>query len=163
MRMRKAPPAFMLLLLAACGSRSPVAKGAENTAALPTINKPAPSPHGEPPKTSTAAAASRPTASAFAFPTALQGRWGLTPMDCTSTRGDAKGLLIIAPDRMQFYESRALPATDVQVTGDAVAGTFDFTGEGQSWSKYQSLQIRSHSLIRTESNPTASFSYAKCE
>jgi len=153
----------LCVLLAACGSRSPVAKGAENTAALPTINKPAPSPHGEPPKTSAGTTAHQPVKGAFAFPAALQGRWGLTPMDCTSTRGDAKGLLIVTTDRMQFYESRALPGADVQVTGDAVAGTFDFTGEGQSWSKYQSLQVRNHKLIRTESNPTASFSYAKCE
>ena len=159
--MRTTALAFCLLL-AACGSRSPVAKGAENTAELPTINKPASSPHGEPPKTGTTPARSEPAATSIAFPPALQGRWGLTPMDCTSTRGDAKGLLVIGPGTLQFYESRALPGADVQVTGDSVAGTFDFAGEGQSWSKYQSLQLRDHKLIRTESNPTASFSYAQC-
>lgn len=162
MRMRTAA-LTLFALLAACGSRSPVAKGAENTAALPTINKPAPSPHGEPPKTDAGTTAHEPAAKTFTFPAALRGRWGLTPMDCTTTRGDAKGLLMVTPDRMIFYESRAFPGADVQVTGDAVTGTFDFTGEGQSWSKYQSLQLRNHQLIRTESNPTASFSYAKCE
>ena len=42
---------------------------------------------------------------ATAIPASLHGRWGLTPADCTSTRGDAKGLLIVSADGLKFYES----------------------------------------------------------
>ena len=86
----------------------------------------------------------------------------MTPGDCTSTRGDAKGLLIIEPQLLRFYESRAVPTADVQGDNTSASGTFQFTGEGQSWSKYESLQLQKTLLVRTESNPTASFTYAKC-
>ena len=43
------------------------------------------------------------------IPATIQGRWGLTPADCISNRGDAKGLLIIAADSLKFYELRARP------------------------------------------------------
>ena len=36
---------------------------------------------------------------------ALQGNWGMVPADCTSTRGDNKGLLRITATTLQFYES----------------------------------------------------------
>jgi hypothetical protein len=150
-------------LLASCGSRSPVAKGAQNTTGLPTVNKPEASPSGAPPRNSAVKQPVTEPAKRVAIPAALQGRWGLTPMDCTSKGGDAKGLLIVEPNVLRFYESRAMPAADVQTGPNSMAGTFDFTGEGQSWSKYQALELRDHKLIRTESNPTASFSYAKCD
>ena len=37
-----------------------------------------------------------------------------------------------------------------------------FAGEGQSWTKYESLKLDQNVLVRTETKPTASFSYAKC-
>jgi hypothetical protein len=96
------------------------------------------------------------------IPAALLGRWGLSPADCTSTRGDAKGLLIVSPTELRFYESRAVPANDAQTDSDSISGDFAFTGEGQSWTKYESLKIDKQVLVRTETKPTASFSYAKC-
>lgn len=153
--------------LGACSASGPVAKEARNSAAPATTNKPAPSANasGGPPSNQVVAQdVSAPASDQVApkIPASLQGRWGLSPMDCTSTRGDAKGLLVIGPQDLRFYESRAVPTGDVQADANSAAGTFNFVGEGQSWAKYQSLQVRETLLIRTESNPTASFTYAKC-
>jgi hypothetical protein len=150
-----------VLAVAACGGNDPVAKGANQTAGLPDINATAPSAAGEP-HSQTEPAKPLPAAAA-GIPAALQGRWGLTPADCMPGRADAKGLLIVTAQELRFYESRAVPAADDVGTGaDAISGNFAFTGEGQSWTKYQALKVDKHGLTRTETNPSASFSYAKC-
>lgn len=152
----------LILTIAACGKRDPVADNA-NGAALPApANDTTPDPAGMPPANATAPANGVAPTAAATIPVPLQGRWGLTPADCTSTRGDAKGLLVVAPDRMTFYESRAVPSTGVEVDGDSISGNFDFTGEGQAWSKYESLKRDRDKLTRTETNPAASYTYAKC-
>ena len=153
---------LLVLAIAACGGNDPVDKKAENTAGLPEINATAPSAAGEPNvKTAPAEAAPIP-APAATIPTSLHGRWGLTPADCTSALGDAKGLLVVNAGELRFYESRAVPAADVDIDADSISGNFVFTGEGQSWVKFESLKIDKGVLTRTETKPTASFSYAKC-
>jgi hypothetical protein len=144
----------------ACGGRDPVAKEANNVAGLPSINEDAPRADGSPPANISAPAA--PTSAATKIPLALQGRWGLSPGDCTSTLGDAKGLLVISDAELRFYESRAAPGPDAQADDNSVSGTFAFTGEGQSWSKFEALKLQGHDLVRTETKPAASFTYAKC-
>ncbi len=151
-----------LAALAACGKPDAVADGANNVEGLPTANTPAPSPTGAPPTNAAANTSGTPT-SAAAIPAALQGRWGLTPVDCTSTLGDAKGLLIVGSDELRFYESRAVPSPGVQTSPDSVSGNFAFTGEGQEWEKYESLEVQKDKLIRTERNPVASFTYVRCK
>jgi len=84
-------------------------------------------------------------------------------MDCTSTRGDAKGLLMIGPADLKFYESRAVPEPDTQTGKDSITGNFAFTGEGQTWTKFEALELKGRELVRTESNPVASFTYARCK
>lgn len=148
--------------LAACGGRDPVADEAENAEALPTVNEADPSPTGGPPPPENAVAANENQASAL-IPVALRGHWGLSPADCVSSRGDAKGLLEISADRLRFYESVAVPGPNVLTTEDSVGGTFNFTGEGQSWSKYQNLRLRNGRLVRTERDPVASFRYVRCD
>ena len=101
-------------------------------------------------------------AAATAIPPTLHGRWGLTPGDCTSTQGDAKGLLIVSASELRFYESRAKPTSNVETDDDSMSGDFAFTGEGQSWTKFQALKLQGQDLVRTETNPSASFNYAKC-
>ena len=96
------------------------------------------------------------------IPAALQGRWGMTPQDCTSTRGDAKGLITISGDRMKFYESTARPSSDVQASADSVSGKFDFTGEGQTWTRHQVVEIQKGNLVRTQSDPMESYTYVRC-
>ena len=147
--------------LAACGKPDAVANGANDVDALPTLNTPAPSPTGAPPADAAANTSGAP-APAAGIPAALQGRWGLTPVDCTTTLGDAKGLLIVNSDELRFYESRAVPSPDVQTDAGTTRGTFHFTGEGQTWNKFESLKLNGGKLTRTEGNPTASYTYAKC-
>ena len=150
----------LILAVAGCSKPNPVDRQAGNTGGLPDINASAPTTTGEP-HVATGPAQQLPP-SATTIPAALQGRWALSPGDCTSTRGDAKGLLIVTPSELRFYESRAVPTGDVQTDSDSMSGNFAFTGEGQSWTKYESLKIDKQVLVRTETKPTASFSYAKC-
>ena len=158
------------LALAGCGSSDPVAEDAENVTALPSIDNVAggrdgvPSADGAPPQNTAAAPTVGPpsTGPAAAIPAALRGRWGMTPGDCTSTRGDAKGLLIIDGNGMRFYESAAHAVSNVETSDDSFSANFAFTGEGQSWTKYQALSLDDDRLIRTESSPMASFTYARC-
>lgn len=151
--------------LVSCGKQDPVA---DNIAALnlpvPASDR-APNPTAAPPAGSSAMAAEPPvavTATATAIPAALQGRWGLAPADCTSTRGDAKGLLAIDGTELRFYESRAVPLPGVQVGDASIRGDFRFTGEGQEWTRFERLERNGANLVRTESNPAASYTYAKC-
>lgn len=156
------------LVLAGCDNRDPVADGADNTAGLPSDDHVAgakdgtPSADGSAPANVQTVPAGTPPQAAAAIPAALHGRWGLTPADCTSTRGDTKGLLVVSSDRLTFYESRAVPARNVRASSNSIGADFDFTGEGQSWTKFETLQLKKDKLVRTESRPMASFTYARC-
>ena len=134
--------------MAACEKRDPVAEDANAIPAAPVANAGAGTPS--------------PDAGTGPIPAALRGRWGMTPGDCTSTRGDAKGLLEIGPDYLKFYESRAVPGTSIETEANAISGNWNFTGEGQQWSRYVSLQLQGKVLNRTERNPVASYDYARC-
>ena len=155
--------------VAACDARDPVADEAENTVGLPSVDNVAggrdgqPSAEGAPPADGAAVEpAPADAAPAASIPAALQGRWGMTPADCTSMRGDAKGLLVVGSGGLQFYESRAVPARNVAKSSDSISADFAFTGEGQSWSKFQTLTLDDDKLVRTESSPMASFTYVRC-
>lgn len=154
--------AFALMAtVVACSGRDPVADGANNVIGLPAANANAPSPpDGSPPANATAPA--EPAAPSSKIPAALQGRWGLTPGDCTSALGDAKGLLVVNGRELRFYESRAVPSPGIDAESDSITGNFRFTGEGQNWTKFEKLERRDNKLVRTESNPAASYIYAKC-
>lgn len=150
----------LMVSIVACTRRDPVAAEANNVTGLPSVATDTASPDGAPPQNASAPPVA--TSDASGIPAALQGRWGLTPGDCTSALGDAKGLLVVNEAELRFYESRAVPGKDVQADADSISGTFDFTGEGQSWSKFEALKLQGHDLVRTETKPAASFSYAKC-
>ena len=151
----------LILAIVSCGRSEPVDKQAAKAAApLPDINASAPSSIGEPHKNTEPAKPLPPPA--LTIPAALQGRWGLAPADCSGDPSAAKGLLVVMPGELRFYESKAVPSADVAADGDSISGTFAFTGEGQSWTRYEALKINRNVLTRTEIKPTASFSYAKC-
>jgi len=151
-----------MLAVVACGKRDPVADEANKVVGLPASEKSGPDATGAPPAKA-APLPARPPATPAPIPVALQGHWGLAPMDCTSTRGDAKGLLIVGPDNLKFYESRAVPGQNAQAGTDSISGDFHFTGEGQTWTKFEALELKGRKLVRTESNPLASFTYARCK
>jgi hypothetical protein len=165
--MRLRVPVISLALIAAiaaCSNPGPVANGANQITAVPAqSNEPEPTPAGGPPAHHANAEAPVPQPSApTAIPAALQGRWGLAPRDCTSALGDAKGLLVVSASELRFYESRAVPSADVQTTPSSIGGIFHFTGEGQTWSRYETLKRSADKLVRTESNPATSYTYARC-
>ena len=152
---------FALVAVASCSDREPVDKrAAADAAALPMVNAAAPTATGEPHGTTEAAKPLPPPA--IAIPAAVQGRWGLTPAACMAGRPDSKGLLVVTAGALQFHESRAVPAVDVASDRGSISGKFAFTGDGRSWTKYEALKVRNRNLVRTEMNPTASFTYAKC-
>lgn len=158
--------AVAALSLAACGENDPVDDNA-NAGALPpppSVESSDPSGAAPPPN---ASAQPRPgnarSNSAATIPARFHGRWGLVPEDCTSTRGDAKGLLTVADRELRFYESVSVPVGNVEANEDSFSADFAFTGEGMNWSKFQSLELQDGKLVRTESSPMASYTYARCD
>lgn len=149
--------------LAACGRPGAVADEAKNGSDLPDASQPSSSPSGGAPDAGAAAGNAVGTAPVSNIPAALRGRWGLSPTDCTSTIGDATGLLVVGDNELRFYESVAVPAGSIQTSPNSISGDFAFTGEGQQWTRHQTLELRNGQLVRTERNPIASFRYVRCE
>ena len=101
------------------------------------------------------------------IPAAIRGRWGMVPGDCTSTRGDAKGLLTITAGKLQFYESVGTLDTIMEAEPTRIRAAFDFEGEGMTWQREVVLdaQDAGATLIRREYGEDAEpgpFRYAKC-
>ena len=155
--------------LVACSGQDPVADNASDNAAVPAevdVLPPDESDatptndleNGDDEDVNVGDASGAPTS----IPAAFHGRWGLTPADCVTSRSDTKGLLIVAADGMRFYEAQAKPQGDLRFTPTSVSGSFAFTGEGQNWKKHEVLEIQDHKLVRTESAPMASYTYAPC-
>ena len=90
------------------------------------------------------------------------------PADCTSTRGDAKGLIEVTDKQIKFYESRATLATVAESADTRLVADFAFSGEGQTWQRRMTLEAQDggKALVRTETGPDAMpgpLRYAKCE
>lgn len=102
------------------------------------------------------------------IPVALQGRWGLVPGDCTSTRGDAKGLLTISASALRHYESVGKLRSVSSVTTNSISGTFAYTGEGMNWTRDVTLSVQDNgnSLNFGDSgagSPPSDRTYARCQ
>lgn len=107
------------------------------------------------------------TAQADSIPTAIQGRWGLVTADCTSTRGDAKGLIDISENRIEYYESRGTIDAIADVNDDRIRATYAMTGEGMTWTTDMELALTDggSSLVRREFGEDAMvdpLTYTKC-
>jgi len=98
------------------------------------------------------------------IPAPFHGRWGMVPADCTSTKGDAKGLIKIGDKTIDFFESKGTLTKVVLNAPENFTGTFAFTGEGQSWTNSQNLKLTnsSNTLIRSETDVDQSYSYQRC-
>lgn len=146
--MKPAALLALVLVLGACGQRTDTT-GQYNLAAPDgspeafIANEAAPAPDGP-------------------IPEAFHGRWGLVPEDCTSTRGDAKGLLTVSGDSLRFYESRATLAHLIGSWPEKLEAEFAFSGEGQEWSKTETLALTasSNTLVRTEDG--VEYRYRRC-
>lgn len=151
-----------------CSGRDPVADDANNSASQPEIDVLPPDESTVAPTNQLDTGDGEPLNNAQAvepgkIPAALHGRWGLTPGDCTSNRGDTKGLLIVSADGLKFYESQGKPAGELKTSADSASGDFAFAGEGMNWKKFQVLELQRGKLVRTESSPMQSFAYARCQ
>ena len=101
------------------------------------------------------------------IPEPFQGRWGLTQADCTSTRGDAKGLLTISDARLTFYEAKGTLNKVIAVTDTSFAARYGFSGEGQTWLRTERFSLVKAELHRATDaepgqEPPVNLTYARC-
>ena len=101
------------------------------------------------------------------IPAQFHGRWGLTKADCTSTRGDAKGLLTINDARLTFYESKGTLAKVLGATDTSFDANYGFSGEGQSWERVERLKLVNANLNRRTDakagqEPPVDLMYERC-
>jgi hypothetical protein len=94
------------------------------------------------------------------IPEQYRGRWGMVAADCTSTRGDAKGLITIGDKSIRFYESTATLKEQRPAIATSFSGLFGFTGEGQTWQKVMTFTRSGDTLKRAEDGGT--FTYKRC-
>ncbi len=162
--MRKLIIAGLFAGVAACTSEQAAQPEAtENVAIdLAAENSAAPVTNGTAPAADPDAPVSSEPIEARAIPVAFHGRWGMTREDCTSTRGDAKGLLVIDGTTLRFYESRAVPR-NVELRGpNEWRADLDYSGEGQTWSEKTIVTLSNggKTLRRMADGP---WTYQRCE
>ena len=101
------------------------------------------------------------------IPAAMRGRWGLVAADCEPGRADAKGLLTITADKLEFYESVGTLSAITEAGPARIRASFDFEGEGMEWQRDATLDVEDDgaTLIRREYGEDAApgpFKYTKC-
>ena len=101
------------------------------------------------------------------IPAALRGRWGLVPADCTTKRGDDKGLITIGATTIKFYESVAKLGKVAQRSATTLRASYAFSGEGMDWSRDMvlALQPGGKVLIKQEFGadaPPEPYKYTQC-
>ena len=94
------------------------------------------------------------------IPAQYHGRWGMVPADCTSTRGDNKGLITVGDKAVRFFEAVATVKERRPSTGTSYSGLFSFTGEGQNWEKVMTFTRTGDRLKRAEE--AGEFAYTRC-
>lgn len=129
-----------LAVVSACSSKSDAPQPTASATETEEVLQETPAPM----ETSVAAddAGSSATGGMSEIPETIRGRWGLVPADCTSTRGDAKGLLVVSADQLRFYESVAKLGEIKEAGESRIRGTFDYSGEGQSWTNDVVLDVQ---------------------
>ena len=97
-----------------------------------------------------------------AIPSVLHGRWGVTPSDCSSERGESKGLITISAASISFYESVARPAEIYKATPTSIHGEFAFIGEGMAWTNPMRWSVDGNKLTRIDSEEESRLVYTRC-
>ncbi|HVL79924.1 MAG TPA: hypothetical protein VM346_11660 [Sphingomicrobium sp.] len=148
---RVAFPAFAFLLLAACNDNSPVAKEARQDS---------------PPESAVMSGDKSPTVvdrrGAGVIPAPLHGLWAMTPADCDRPTGGAEAFIEVRGGELRFQDKTGWPTADAQTTDRSISGNFAFQEGSERSTRFQSLQLRDEKLIRTESDPMRSYTYARC-
>ncbi|WP_296221488.1 hypothetical protein [uncultured Sphingomonas sp.] len=96
------------------------------------------------------------------LPQPFIGRWGLTAEDCTGTAGNNAGLMVIAPDLLTFYESRAAVRGLQAISPTEVRVTLTFTGEGQEWTQETPLILGEDGVTLTRLVDGRKLQYTRC-
>lgn len=161
---RSAVSGALLLALAACGGSRDDAEQLQPEAES-SASTTAPSDTQATPDGTLAAPVETPVT--VTIPQSIQGRWGMVPADCTSTKGDTKGLLTITPTRLQFYESVGTLTSVTELAPKTLRADFDFTGEGMEWHREQQFEATDdgRTLTRRELGDDAApgpFRYTRC-
>lgn len=94
------------------------------------------------------------------IPAQYRGRWGMVAGDCTSNRGDAKGLIAIGERMVRFYESQATLKEQRPARATSFSGLFAFEGEGEKWQKVMTFTRAGDTLLRAEEG--GRFTYRRC-
>ena len=164
----RALPALLFMALAAC--RQPANDGdatigneVNAVAAANAGTEAAPPSEQSPSLAENNSSAELPTS----IPALFQGRWGINRADCTSTRGDAKGLLTIEDARLIFYESRGALGDVLGATPTSFDARYGFTGEGQTWKRTERLSLVDGKLQRRTDaepgqEPPVNLTYERC-
>ena len=163
-------PIAFVLSVTACGGSEAVDDDAENAEGLDQVvaqaNATAEAVHNQADTTPPAPVTNQevpdvapPTPGAI-IPARYHGRWGLVPADCTSTRGDNKGLITVGDTSIRFYESTATLTRQRPARATGFSGDFIFTGEGQRWQKVMTLTRTGDRLERADQE--GSFTYKLC-
>lgn len=152
-----------LLALAACQA-APETNAAQDAAAANQAAAPVKDVETLPPdETAIAQAAGAASLGSLkAIPDAFRGRWGMVPNDCDPKRDDAKGLVEIGSDSMKFYESRAKLTKVSAASPEKIEAEFAFTGEGQNWTKVETLTLTGSSNTLTRTEDGGAFTYKRC-
>ncbi|MEO7813893.1 MAG: hypothetical protein ABIR87_00405 [Sphingomicrobium sp.] len=165
------PAALIAIALAACQQTN------DNVAIDEANNSAATQVETLPPNDSSAAAQGTPAATPSnvstpaklptQIPDQFHGRWGLTKADCTSTRGDAKGLLTINDARLTFYESKGTLDKVLGATDTSFDARYGFAGEGQTWMRTERLKLVNANLNRRTDaepgqEPPVDLTYSRC-
>ncbi len=98
--------------------------------------------------------------SQLAIPAQYRGRWGMVPADCTSTRGDNKGLMTVGDTSIRFYEAVASLQEQRPAIATSFSGVFTFTGEGHTWERVMTFTRTGDTLKRADSE--GSYTYTRC-
>ncbi len=144
-----------ILAVAGCTSETPEQEGAEQPGMAPAA------------ESDPAAVALAADAAAGGIPRALQGRWGMVPADCEPGRDDAKGLLVVDADSLEFYESMGTLGETAERSAGRIRAEFAFTGEGMTWEREMELVTNDggDTMSRTEFGEEAMRepqNYARC-
>ncbi len=145
--------------LAACGGPAEQAEAPADTTNAPAEGSAATAEGADP--------AEPPVQVGLGIPASMHGRWGLVPEDCTSTRGDAKGLITVDAGEIRFYESVGQVDTATTRTDSTFRAQFAFTGEGMQWTRDMQLALGDggQTLVRSEFGEDAlaePLTYTKC-
>ena len=168
-----------VLMLAACSGGEDNKSGPEATANLTPLPEAAPAepvvaPEQVAQESEKAEVADKPVekiepagdAGGKSIPAAIRGRWGLAAADCTSTRGDAKGLLTIDATNLRFYESHGELVRVREHAANRIVADYKFSGEGMEWDQQMLLDLRGDgkTLIRRDYGEGASgpMRYTRC-